>query len=125
MGSSRLRNPNQIDSTGDIKVWLNDIRCKKINLKRKRHVDLRVAAILTSACFRAEEDIRKKQQERLFKWSQLKMKLDESNLKINSAITPEQEAQKKMDIDSFWNEELNELDQFLNSLNQVKTVIVR
>lgn len=102
--------------------WIGKVKCKKTEMRRKRrNQDLRVAAILTTALVRAEQDLRIKQQERALKWAKL-------NLEINHQMvlkTTEEEERHKKEVSEMWNSELSELDEFINSLSQVKTTVVR
>lgn len=119
--SSKFHNYNK--STDTLHDWINTVRCKKIIMKRKkRNQDLRVAAILSHAIICAENDLKKKQNERVLKWAQLKMRFEEPEIK---QITEEEEMEQKQQIDNLWSCELNGLNSFMNNLNQVKTAVVR
>lgn len=102
--------------------WIGKVKCKKTELRRKRrNQDLRVAAILTTALISAEREMRIKQQERALKWAKL-------NLEISQQTEPksaEEEEKHKQEVSEMWNSELSELDEFINSLSQIKTSIVR
>ncbi|XP_055325570.1 uncharacterized protein LOC129579485 [Sitodiplosis mosellana] len=89
--------------------------------RKRRHQDLRVAAILTTALISAEREMRIKQQERALKWAKL-------NLEISQQSEPksaEEEEKHKREVSEMWNSELSELDEFINSLSQIKTSVVR
>lgn len=119
--SSKFHNYNK--STDTLNDWINTVRCKKIVMKRKkRNQDLRVAAILSHAIICAENDLKKKQNERVLKWAQLKMRFEEPEIK---QITEEEEMEQKQQIDNLWSCELNGLNSFMNNLSQVKTAVVR
>lgn len=119
--SSKFHNYNK--STDTLHDWINTVRCKKIVMKRKRrNQDLRVAAILSYAITCAENDLKKKQNERVLKWAQLKMRFEEPEIK---QITEEEEMEQKQKIDNLWSCELNGLNSFMNNLSQVKTAVVR
>lgn len=102
--------------------WIGKVKCKKTEMRRKRrNQDLRVAAILTTALISAEREMRIKQQERALKWAKL-------NLEISQQSEPksaEEEEKHKREVSEMWNSELSELDEFINSLSQIKTSIVR
>ncbi|XP_031618565.1 uncharacterized protein LOC116337808 [Contarinia nasturtii] len=102
--------------------WIGKVKCKKMEMRRKRRSqDLRVAAILTTALISAEREMRIKQQERALKWAKL-------NLEISQQSEPksaEEEEKHKREVSEMWNSELSELDEFINSLSQIKTSIVR
>lgn len=119
--SSKFHNYNK--STDTLNDWINTVRCKKIVMKRKRrNQDLRVAAILSHAIICAENDLKKKQNERVLKWAQLKMRFEEPEIK---QITEEEEMEQRQQIDNLWSCELNGLNSFMNNLSQVKTAVVR
>lgn len=119
--SSKFHNYNK--STDTLHDWINTVRCKKIIMKRKRrNQDLRVAAILSHAIICAENDLKKKQNERVLKWAQLKMRFEEPEIK---QITEEEEMEQRQQIDNLWSCELNGLNSFMNNLSQVKTAVVR
>lgn len=89
--------------------------------RKRRSQDLRVAAILTTALISAEREMRIKQQERAMKWAKL-------NLEISQRSEPksaEEEEKHQQEVSDMWNSELSELDEFINSLSQIKTSIVR
>lgn len=102
--------------------WIGKVKCKKTEMRRRRrNQDLRVAAILTTALISAEREMRIKQQERALKWAKL-------NLEISQQSEPksaEEEEKHKREVSDMWNSELSELDEFINSLSQIKTSIVR
>lgn len=102
--------------------WIGKVKCKKTEMRRKRrNQDLRVAAILTTALISAEREMRIKQQERALKWAKL-------NLEISQQSEPksaEEEEKHKREVSEMWNSELSELDEFINSLSQIKTSVVR
>lgn len=102
--------------------WIGKVKCKKTEMRRKRrNQDLRVAALLTTALISAEREQRIKQQERALKWAKL-------NLEINQQSEPktaEEEEKHKREVSEMWNSELSELDEFINSLSQIKTSVVR
>lgn len=89
--------------------------------RKRRQQDLRVAAILTTALIRAEQEMRIKQQERALKWAKLNLEINQHSV-LKSA---EEEEKHKKEISDMWNSELSELDEFINSLSQIKTSVVR
>ena len=123
MGSSRiLSNYDRRGKTVSLFDWIGKVKCKKIEMRRKRRSqDLRVAAILTDALIRAEKELRRKQQERALKWAQLNIELSQRS----ASVSAEEEERHKQEISEMWNSELSELDKFINSLSQVKTSVVR
>lgn len=102
--------------------WIGKVKCKKTEMRRKRrNQDLRVAAILTTALRRAEHEMRIKQQERALKWAKLNLEISRHSV----LKTAEEEERHKREVSEMWNSELSELDEFINSLSQIKTSIVR
>lgn len=124
MGSSRILSNYDCRKGNAVSLfeWIGKVKCKKVEMRRKRrHQDLRVAAILTTALQRAERDMKLKQQERALKWAQLNIELQ----RHSALATAEGEERHKQEVSDMWNSELSELDEFINSLSQVKTTIVR
>jgi len=124
MGSSRIlaNYDSRKGNAVSLFEWIGKVKCKKIEMRRKRRQqDLRVAAILTTALQRAEQEMKIKQQERALKWAQLNLELQRHSA-LQSA---EEEEKHKKEVSEMWNSELSELDEFINSLSQVKTSVVR
>lgn len=124
MGSSRILSNYDIRRGNAVSLfeWIGKVKCKKVEMRRKRRQqDLRVAAILTTALQRAERDMKIKQQERALKWAQFNLELQRHTV----LRTEEEEERHKKEVSDMWNSELSELDEFLNSLSDVKTTIVR
>lgn len=102
--------------------WIGKVKCKKTEIRRKRrNQDLRVAAILTTALHTAEREMRIKQQERALKWAKLNLEISQQT----EPKTAEEEEKHKREVSEMWNSELSELDEFINSLSQIKTSIIR
>lgn len=102
--------------------WIGKVKCKKTEIRRKRrNQDLRVAAILTTSLVRAEQEMRIKQQERALKWAKLNLEISQHTVSKSA----EEEEKHKQEISDMWNSELSELDEFINSLSQIKTSIIR
>lgn len=102
--------------------WIGKVKGKKRELRRKRsNNDLRVAAMLTTALIRAEAEMRRKQQDRAVKWAQLNIQIRQTSIQEDD----EEELRRKKEIDDLWLSELNGLDNFINSLNKIKTNVVR
>lgn len=102
--------------------WIGKVKCKKTEMRRRRrHQDLRVAAILTTALVRAEQEMRLKQQERALKWAQLNLEISQKS----ESKSAEEEERHRQEVSEMWNSELSELDEFINSLSKIKTSVVR
>lgn len=113
--------------------WVRNFRIKKVAMRRKRGGDLRVAAILTTALSRAEAELRRKQNERALRWSELQSKLlcKDGNRIANQLTTPTYDSEcgaslysddddmekQRRQIESYWKCELSGLDDFFNSLS--------
>lgn len=102
--------------------WIGKVKCKKTEMRRKRrNQDLRVAALLTTALISAEREQRIKQQERALKWAKLNLEISQQS----EPKTAEEEEKHQREVSEMWNSELSELDEFINSLSQIKTSVVR
>lgn len=116
---------NYSNKTEELNEWIRKVRSKKIIKKRASHgQDLRVLVMLSQALRSAEQDLRKKQEERAQKWAQIKMHLNDSNTKnchdSNNYSNSDNEEEKR-EIDNLWSSsELNGLNTFMKNLHQVK-----
>lgn len=116
--SHDIKFPNRAATvkTEELNQWIRKVKSKKIVRKRATHgEDLRVLAMLTQALRSAEQSLRQKQVERAQKWAKIKSKLEPCN-----AYSDEEEALRRRTIDDLWSSELNGLNDFMNSLHQVK-----
>ena len=123
--SSKFQNyTNKTDDA--LNNWIKDIRNKKIVKKRQSRGDLRMLAILSNTLFKAEEELRKKQHERKMKWTRIKLRLNASSKSLNNSYkVDEDEEKQKIEINALWSSELNGLNNFINNLSKIKTVVVR
>lgn len=122
MGSSKIPQissdeTHKIESIDAANKFLSVMRNKRLTIKRKRELNMRIYALLSSSICRVENDIRSKQQERAKKWALLRMKAIEK--------MEEETMEAKMQKDKMWTEDLNGLNNFLNNLSQIKTIVVR
>lgn len=101
--------------------FLHTLSDKKKGLKRNRQNDLHIYAVVSSAFCRIQNDLRRQQQERAAKWAMIKYKAMEAQ----KLASEEETIKEKMIKDKLWNEDLVELNNFLNNLSQIKTTIVR
>lgn len=122
MGSSVRQEIVSNYSTSQITLgdWIGKVKGKKRELRRKNN-NLRVAAMLTTALKRAEAEMRRKQQERALKWAELNVQIREAVVKESA----EDDERRKREIDELWMGELNGLDNFINSLSQIKSSVER
>lgn len=113
---------NYSNKTEELNEWIRRVRSKKIVKKRASHgQDLRVLVMLSQALRSAENDLRKKQEERAQKWAQIKMHLNSSNNSSDSCNSLSDEEEQKRQVDSLWSSELNGLNTFMKNLHEVKT----
>lgn len=120
---------NYSNKTEELNEWIRKVRCKKIVKKRASHgQDLRVISILSQALRKAQDDLRKKQEERAHKWAQIKIHLNDSCHDSNSKCLENgnlsnlsDEEEQKRQIDNLWSSELNGLNTFMKNLHQVKS----
>lgn len=138
MVSSQKRNENVSVSTKYFRTealneWIKNIRSKKIFKKRQsKGQDLRTLAILTHTLLENQKVLRQKQKERSQRWMELKKMIDNGsyNDKSDSSDSCDLEnlqadEQKKNEIKALWKEEIEDIDNFMNNLNSIKTSLVR
>lgn len=117
--------------------WVRDFRMKKLQMKKKVRrgvAELRVCAILATALKSAEKELRRKQEERYNRWSEIHMKLIQN--KINdSSSTPaiysssiealkkqEENEKRRKDVAELWRNEIESLDEFMSNMSSKKCV---
>jgi hypothetical protein len=139
MVSSQNRNENVSVSTKYFRTealneWIKNVRSKKIHKRRQsKGQDLRTLAILTHTLVENQKVLRKKQKERSERWMELKKTLENGSFKSEKSDNSDiydleklkTEEEKKNEIKALWKEELNEIDNFITSLNSIKTTLVR
>lgn len=125
--------PREIDvdkpsHTEQLANWISRVRCKKLMCRRNRKRDLRVEAVLTSALFKAEHELRDKQLSRISKWQQFKRQF----LKDTGYTTCEFYSAE--DMNNLYQEnpwqgplcpELSSLDNFMSKLGEIKMPLQR
>ncbi|KAH8303856.1 hypothetical protein KR018_012336 [Drosophila ironensis] len=109
--------------------WVRNFRLKRQKMRRKLRgagSDLRVNAILSTALFHAEHELRRKQQERFSRWLEMQTRFvphgrTHCGSDVSSGTTDARakvEAQEQREIeDSLWRSELSGLDTFMRSLS--------
>ncbi|XP_070071128.1 uncharacterized protein [Drosophila takahashii] len=105
--------------------WVRNFRAKRQKMRRKLRgagSDLRVNAILSTALFHAEHEMRKKQQERFSRWLELQARFVPSGRThcASDAAAPSsaQAAAEAAEAESsLWSTELSSLDTFMRSLS--------
>ncbi|CAO1425383.1 unnamed protein product [Diamesa serratosioi] len=130
--SSKFHNANKTELLND---WIRNVKTKKSIVKRKtRGQDLRSIAVLTRTLFQAQEDLRRKQNERSKKWNEMRKLIEENSFNnadndIDLSKFVEDEQKQQMEMEALWSEDssvqLTELDNFLKNLSSIKTSIVR
>lgn len=105
--------------TEDLSAWINQVKIKKTVISRRRKADLRLRAMLSNALFKAENELKMKQQERYKKWQLIKRELFGDNL-INEC--------KVSDYNNFnmtFCEDFNSLNMFMSKVNGIKRTLER
>jgi anti-sigma28 factor (negative regulator of flagellin synthesis) len=139
MVSSQKRNQNVSVSTKYFRTealneWIRNIKSKKSFKKRQsKGADLRTIAILNLSLLQNQKVLRQKQRERSERWMELKAMIENGsyNEKSDSSDSCDlerlkaDEEEKKNEIKALWKEELNDIDNFMNNLNSIKTSLVR
>lgn len=130
--SSKFHNANKTELLND---WIRNVKTKKSIVKRKtRGQDLRSIAVLTRTLFQAQEDLRRKQNERSKKWNEMRKLIEENSFNnadndIDLGKFVEDEQKQQIEMEAMWSEDspiqLTELDNFLKNLSSIKTSIVR
>ncbi|EDV94535.1 RUS family member 1 [Drosophila grimshawi] len=126
-----------IDQPKTLTYWVRNFRMKRVQMRRKMRGSgsLRVNAILSTALFHAEHELRRKQQERFSRWLDIQTKLtphgrthcasdaDEKYQHNNCDGNAEKTAEfERRNIENnLWRNELSGLDNFLSSLSSSKS----
>lgn len=100
-----------------INDWIFKVKRKKLSLKRQRRKNLFVEAILTNALYKAELQLKSKQQQRLQRWRSIKTSLTRIQYPEN---TPSQIVWDNQTL-----EELDSLNQFMSKLKEIKLPVQR
>lgn len=132
MVSSQKRNENVSFSTNlktkALNDWIKNIKSKKsFKRKQSKGQDLRTLAILTHSLIENQKILQKKRSER---WMEIKKLIEngEYNEKSDSSRNSyyrEETEERKNEIKALWKEELSDIDDFITSLNSIKTSLVR
>lgn len=106
--------------------WIGRIKNKKRDVRRNARFNqnLRVSALLTQALDRAETEMRIKQRERAQKWANFSADVN-MHIEQNLYVEETKQEQHRKDVEEMWNGELNDLDNFIKNLSQIKTNVVR
>ncbi|KAH8416275.1 hypothetical protein KR222_002419 [Zaprionus bogoriensis] len=115
-----------IEQPKTLTYWVRNFRMKRVQMRRKMRGSggLRVNAILSTALFHAEGELRRKQQERFSRWLDIQTKFVPhgkthcaSDVNEASAEAEEAESERRNIENNLWRSELSGLDSFLNSLS--------
>ncbi|XP_053985608.1 uncharacterized protein LOC128893632 [Hylaeus anthracinus] len=127
--------PREIDidkpsHTEQLANWISRVRCKKLMCRRNRKRDLRVEAVLTSALYKAEHELRTKQLTRISKWQQLKKQfLREAGYSSCDLYNCEGIGEFHSYQENPWQSplcpELSSLDKFMSKLGEIKEPLQR
>lgn len=132
------KNSNFQFSSEALNDWIRNLKSKK-QFKRKisRGQDLRAIAMLQNSLLINLKILRQRQRERSEKWSKMKKMLENNNTsknncdnnrnieEKNSFESLEKELSRKEEIEKIFKEDLSDIDNFMNSLDSIKTALVR
>ncbi|KAL5283461.1 hypothetical protein ACFFRR_006004 [Megaselia abdita] len=124
--------------------WVKNFRIKKVQMKRKLRSggDLRVCAILSRALISAEQELRRKQQERFSRWLELQNKFVQKTAEEDEDVgyipnnesyhyqqrhhneigngvisMSQEEVNRRKEITDLWKYELSGLDSFMKNIS--------
>lgn len=123
----------------NLNEWIKNLKSKRQFKKRiSKGSDLRSIAILQNSLLKNQKILYQKQKERSEKWLKMKRMLEESqkscdNSSNDSDSSPEnsynlenlEREQRRNEIRMIWKEDLSDIDSFMNSLDSIKTTLVR
>jgi selenocysteine-specific translation elongation factor len=136
VSSTSTNNGNKNNSEQlNLNEWIKNLKSKRLFKKRNsRGSDLRSQAILQFALLKNQKILHQKQKERSEKWLKMKRMLEESQKSCdNDEISEEssynleniEREQRRSEIRMIWKEDLSDIDSFMNSLDSIKTTLVR
>lgn len=126
---------DNVEQPKTLTYWVRNFRMKRMQMRRKLRgsSSLRVNAILSTALFSAEHELRRKQQERFSRWLDVQTKFipndnkthnhnNNCNEKFHHACdvtleTETEEFERRNVENNLWQSELSGLDRFLSSLS--------
>ncbi|XP_017842335.1 putative uncharacterized protein DDB_G0281733 [Drosophila busckii] len=113
-----------IEQPKTLTYWVRNIRMKRVQMRRKLRGSggLRVNAILSTALLQAEQELRRKQQERFSRWLDMQTKFvphGKTHCASDSNANADEEAEfeRRSNENNLWRSELSGLDSFLSSLS--------
>ncbi|KAB0804271.1 hypothetical protein PPYR_01241 [Photinus pyralis] len=105
---------NRTVNKESINDWISKVKCKKMSLKRQKRKNLFMEAILTHALYKAEIELKSKQQQRLQRWRSIKANVTHVDFRNQSSPV------HVLDC-----EELYSLNQFMSQLKDIKFPVER
>ncbi|TDG45130.1 hypothetical protein AWZ03_008468 [Drosophila navojoa] len=126
---------DNVEQPKTLTYWVRNFRMKRMQMRRKLRGSgsLRVNAILSTALFSAEHELRRKQQERFSRWLDVQTKFIPNGNKIHNqnnncsekfhhdcdvtVETETEEFERRNVENNLWQSELSGLDKFLSSLS--------
>ncbi|XP_023166334.1 uncharacterized protein LOC111596369 [Drosophila hydei] len=124
---------DNVEQPKTLTYWVRNFRMKRMQMRRKLRGSgsLRVNAILSTALFNAEHELRRKQQERFSRWLDVQTKFIPNGNKIHNnnynekfhhacdvtTETETEEFERRNVENNLWQSELSGLDKFLSSLS--------
>lgn len=135
---ANIKNSKIQSSSEALNDWIRNLRSKK-QFKRKisRGQDLRAIAMLQNSLLNNLKVLKQRQKERSEKWSKLKKMLENSNSSLSNCDNSEsksdeksyesleKEISRKEELKNIFKEDLSDIDNFMNSLDSIKTALVR
>lgn len=122
------------DRTEKLTKWISQLNNKKMKCSRSPKRNFRVEAVLTRTLHNAKYELKSKQVERMARWQRLKKQLLKDvhygSCGLYHAIEAEQEndfvrEENESQIDWFKELDLDDLNDFLRQISEVKTHIDR
>jgi len=121
--------------TEQLAKWITDVRYKKLKCYRSPKRDFRVEAVLTHTLHKAEYELRAKQLSRMHRWRRLRKQLlkgvEYGSCGLYNAVERESKCKEHSSAkgNNLWEgdlcEDLSSLDDFLQQLGAVKSIVQR
>lgn len=129
---------NKIIHTEALNEWIRNLKSKKqFKKKISRGQDLFAIAILQNSLYKNQKMLQQRQRERSEKWLKMKKMLEESTKNCDNSeymssdddkdyhLESLEREERQMQIKKIWEEDLSDIESFMNSLDTVKTSLVR
>lgn len=135
VATSLHSNGNKIIHTEALNEWIRNLKSKRqFKKKVSRGQDLFAIAILQNSLIKNQRMLQQRQKERSEKWLKMKKMLEESTRNCDNESSDEDKSynldsldreERQMQIKKIWEEDLSDIESFMNSLDSVKTSLVR